>query len=337
MRDRWSHLPGLGRLQRLLGPSQWQALLFCVLIAACSQIPGWSFLLFPELAALSTTVLREPAGPWASRPGQLIVLPVVTGCCGVWITRSIADPGVAVLVAVAAAALVLRLARSALVPAISAAALPAILQIRSWAYPAQIGIGLVALVGVLRLLRRGRDRSVADSPAGLIWSDVQPAKTPLGRWSDLLRWFMLLVLLHLIARITGLRDLLVPPLIVMAYEALVAPSHCDWVGRAWILPLVCGVAALAGVLAAWLLPWPALAAALSLTLCLVLLNRCRLRLPPLLALGLLPLVMPAPDLRLVPAVMLAAVLVVLSRRLPGSAERMPPPQAAVPGRSRGHR
>ena len=96
-------------------------------------------------------------------------------------------------------------------------------------------------------------------------------------------------------------------------------------------------AALAGVLAAQQLPSPALATALSLAVCLLLLDRLRLRLPPLLALGLLPLVLPAPDWRLVPAVMLGASLLVLSQRLPGSAAQMPPAPAAAPDRSHGRR
>ena len=148
------------RLSAPFGAGQLQALLFCTLVAAFSQIPGWGFLLFPELAALSSNVLRDPAGPWASRPWQLIALPVLTGCLGVLITRHIADPSVAVLLAVAAAKLVLWLARSPLVPAISAAALPVILQIHSWAYPAQIGIGLVALAGLLRLWQQGQGACV---------------------------------------------------------------------------------------------------------------------------------------------------------------------------------
>ena len=326
------------RLSAPFGAGQLQALLFCTLIAAFSQIPGWGFLLFPELAALSSNVLRDPSGPWASRPWQLIALPVLTGCLGVLITRHIADPGVAVLLAVAAAKLVLWLARSPLVPAISAAALPVILQIHSWAYPAQIGIGLVALAGLLRLWQQGRGAPVECTAASSARPVDMVVMTGAGGWSPVLRWFALLALLLLIERSTGLRYLLVPPLIVMAHEALVTPSHCDWAGRGWILPLVCGGAALAGVLAArLLLPWPALAAAISLAVCLLLLDRFRLRLPPLLALGLLPLVLPAPDLRLVPAVMLGASLLVLSRRLPGSAARMSQQPAAAPDRCRGPR
>jgi CBS-domain-containing membrane protein len=314
---------GLSWLTAPFAAGQLQALVFCTWIAAGSQLPGWGYLLFPELAALSSAVLRDPTGPWASRPWQLIVLPVVTGCLGVLLARQMADPALALLLAVAAARLVLQLARSPLLPALSAAALPVILQIHSWVYPAQIGLALAALAGLLRLSPQERDVRLAPSAE--------------GTWASLLRWLAFLVLLLLIERCTGLHNVLVPPLIVMAHEALVSSARCAWAGRGWILPLACGGAALAGVLAAQWLPSPALATALSLAVCLLLQERLRLRLPPLLALGLLPLVLPAPDLRLVPAVMLGALLLVLSQRLPGSAARTPPPPAAAPDRSHGRR
>ena len=332
---------GLNPLPAALASGQGLALLFCTLIAACSQARGWGDLLFPELAALSSAMLRDPTGPWARRPAQLIALPVFTAGLGVGIARVIPDPGLALLLAAASAALVLRLARSTLVPAISAAALPVMLRIHSWAYPAQIGIALVALAVVVRLWQRWRgvrllpmtaEPTPAVTPAAQLWPG--PAA---GGWLPLLRWLALLAGLLLVESSTGLRFVLVPPLIVMAYEAQLRPAHCAWAGRGWILPLACGGAALAGVLAAQWLPSPALATALSLAVCLLLLDRLRLRLPPLLALGLLPLVLPAPDWRLVPAVMLGASLLVLSQRLPGSAAQMPPAPAAAPDRSHGRR
>lgn len=300
-------------------------------MAALSQNAGWRDLLFPELAALSSTLLRDPHGPWARSTWQLVLLPTLCGAIGVWISSHCSDPGAALLLAVLAAKLVLLLARSPLVPALSAAALPVILRIHSWAYPLQIGVGLLLLAGLLVFWRRSRPL-----PAGSADTPATPAARTPGL-EGLLRWLGLLTLLLLIERCTGVRYALVPPLIVMAHEGLLDPAHCAWVRRRWLLPIACGATALVGVLVAQLLPSAPLATALILAVVLQVQQLLGVRLAPLLALGLLPLVLPAPDLRLVPAVMLGAALLALSLALPERPAQSPPAPAAAPDRCRGPR
>jgi hypothetical protein len=329
-------LSARGWFHATLARGQGAALLFCTVIAALSQNPGWSDLLFPELGALSSTVLRDPDGPWAQRRWQLLLLPTLCASVGLLISRSSSDPLVAVLLAVALAKLVLLVARSTLVPALSAAALPVILHIHSWTYPLQIGLGLLALCLLLRWWTRDGGGALSQPVPEAVRAVEAPARQGWG----LLRWAALLVLLLAMERLLGLRYVLVPPLIVLAHEGLLEPLHCPWADRTWVLPLACGGTTLAGVLSAQLLPWAGPAAALSLAITLLLLHRLRLQLAPVLALALLPLVLPAPDLRMVPAVLLGASLLAVAvswsrQATAGSPSRRPPRPAAPRDRSRG--
>lgn len=266
------------------------ALLFCTAIAAFSSLPGWSYLLFPELAALSSSVFEDPWGPWARRPWMLILLPTLAAVAGLWISLQSRAGGAAVLLAVLVAKLLLVLFRSPLVPALSAAVLPVLLGVRSWAYPVQIAIGLVSLTALLWWMRRGQ----VGPGAGAL-----PAPGP-PPWRGMVVWSAYLGVLLLAGPLfsglhSGLTTLLLPPLIVISHEALVSPSHSSWRQRPWLLPPVCGAAALIGVLAARLFSLqPALATVLILLACRLLLLRLHLRLPPIYALGMLPLLLPRP-------------------------------------------
>lgn len=112
------------RLAGLLGQGQGLAVLFCSLIAALSQIPGWSDLLFPELAALSSTLLRNPRGTWARSSVQLIALPTLCAGVGMWISSHCSDAGAALLLAVL---LLQRLFRLRLAPLLALGLLPQVL------------------------------------------------------------------------------------------------------------------------------------------------------------------------------------------------------------------
>ena len=122
---------------------------YCSLLGGLSTLPGWGFLLFPELGPLAATVLSRPNGRWASSPWQLVGVPTAAAVCGLWVSNHVAIESLALLLAVLMARLLLSLLRSSLAPALSAAALPVILGIHSWAYPVQIAIGLIGLNAVL--------------------------------------------------------------------------------------------------------------------------------------------------------------------------------------------
>lgn len=279
---------------------------YCSLLGGLSTLPGWSFLLFPELGALAATVLTRPNGRWAcSSPWQLIGVPTAAAVCGLWIRNHVAIESLALLLAVLAAQLLLSLLRSSLVPALSAAALPVILDIHSWAYPVQIAIGLIGLSVVLAVLRRWQGQP-GDAGAQVV---AEVAAEP--GWQR--GWWIYLALMLGMVQLTGWRMLLLPPLIVISHERFAEPGHCPWLGRAWQLPLACGMAGGVGVLAARLLgPHIALAMAVSLGLNLLLMQRLRMWLPPLLAAGLLPFLIPDVDGRYVLGITVSAAVLALS-------------------------
>lgn len=281
---------------------------YCSLLGGLSTLPGWGYLLFPELGPLAATVLSRPNGRWASSTWQLIGIPTAAAVCGLWISNHVAIESLALLLAVLATRCLLSLLRSSLAPALSAAALPVILGIHSWAYPVQIAIGLIGLAAVLAVLRR-RQGDPGDAAAQVA---TEVAAQPGWQWS----WWIYLTLMVGLVQLTGWRMLLLPPLIVISHERFAEPGHCPWLGRAWQLPLACGIAAGVGVLAAQLLKPPiALAMAVSLGLNLLLMHRLRMWLPPLLAAGLLPLLIPDVDGRYVLGVTIAAAVLALSSPL----------------------
>ena len=281
----------------------------CSLIAAASTLPGWRDLLFPELGPLAAVVFSRPAGPWARQGWRLIAVPTAAAVIGLWISVHLAHRGGALLLAVAAAQLLLLLLRSPLAPALSAAALPVVLSLRSWAYPLQIALGLSVLTAVLAVVRR---RLPPEPLVSLPSPQGRPAPAPSRWW---IRWFGYLLLLSALVELSGWRVLLLPPLIVISHERFADSRRCPWLGRAWLLPIACSLAGVVGVLSArWLAPHTALAVALSLLLNLALMRRLRLWLPPLLAVGLLPLLMPHADWRYVAGVGVAASVLAFTDR-----------------------
>lgn len=278
---------------------------YCSLLGGLSTQPGWGFLLFPELGPLAVTVLSRPYGRWASSPWRLVGVPTAAAMCGLWIRNHVAIESLALLLAVLATRLLLSLLRSSLAPALSAAALPVILGIHSWAYPVQIAIGLIGLSAVLAVLRRRQGEQ------GDQGSEVEADGKAEPGWKR--SWWIYLALMVGLVQLTGWRALLLPPLIVISHERFSEPGHCPWLGRAWQLPLACGLAGGVGVLAAQLLkPHIALGMGVSLGLNLLLMQRLRMWLPPLLAAGLLPFLIPDADGRYILGITVSAAVLALS-------------------------
>lgn len=277
----------------------------CSLIALLSTLPGWGYLLFPELGPLAVVVFARPMGAWAGQGWRLVAVPTAAAVIGLWISIHIPQHGLALLLAVATTQLVLSLLRSPLAPALSAAALPVVLGLRSWAYPLQIGLGLVLLAALLAVVRRRRSAM----PPGTESRSAAVCR----RW--LIPWFGYLLLMTVLVQASGWRVLLLPPLIVISHERFADPVRCPWLGRAWLLPLACGLSGAIGVASASLPAAHAgLAVAISMLLNLGLMRALNLWLPPLLAMGLLPLLMPHADWRYVAGVLIAATLLSFTDR-----------------------
>ena len=219
-------------------------------IALAAYLTGVHLLLFPELAALSHDVMTRPQGRWASQPGRIVLTPTLTAVVGLFMTRHASYGAIAIAVIVLASLAIIRLLRSTIGPALSAGALPMVLGERSWMYPAAIFLGLAGLVAILWIWKRYGPR--LDAPSSYSRSDSAVIDTlessPRDRfWVITLLAFVLL--LGVPAQLTGLRFILFPPLIVMAYELFGHPEIPGWMERPALFPLVCILTASVGVVA----------------------------------------------------------------------------------------
>jgi len=273
------------------------AVLYVVAVAVAAHFSGWYYLLFPELGAVSHDVLTRPWGKWASQPVRLVLTPALGAAIGTSITRGFPYHVLTIVLIVTLCLLLLAVLKSNIAPAISAGVLPLVLGIKTWLYPASIALGLVALVSIL-LLWRWRYRRTYQGTLEVSTADLDDLleTRPSGkRW--MLPFFLFLTVMASCAASSGLRFILVPPLIVMAYEMFANPTTCPWAGKPLALPIACGLASAAGLLAVSLFGSGGIAAACGMVFGIVTLRLLKIHMPPALAVGLLPLIIDSPDVK----------------------------------------
>ncbi|MDE3072354.1 MAG: HPP family protein [Pseudomonadota bacterium] len=285
------------------------SVLYMGLIALIARLTGVEFVLFPELGALSHDILKRPQGTWARSPVMLVATPVATALVGTLITRHLAYGAFPVLLDIAASVLMIFVSRSPIAPAISAGLLPLTMGYRSWWYPPSIvlGTGLLAIVSVVVRRRAARLPVPPDAVRDRVDDTMEVAPFYLGWVSPFL---VLLVLLAGIAQWTGMRFVLFPPLVVIAFEMFAHPAVCPWARRAWHLPLACTASAALGVLLVALFGAGIAGTMLSMLGSVLILRALDLHAPPALAVGLLPMIIPHPDYRFVLAVLTGTVMLV---------------------------
>ena len=287
------------------------SVLYMGLIALIARLTGVEFVLFPELGALSHDILKRPQGTWARSPVMLVATPVATALVGTLMTRHFAYGAFSVLLDIGASVLMIFVSRSPIAPAISAGLLPLTMGYRSWWYPPSIvlGTGLLAIVSVA--VRRWNvqlpSSTSPDSVRDRVDDTMEIAPFYLSWVSPFL---VLLVMLAGIAQWTGMRFVLFPPLVVIAFEMFAHPEVCPWARRAWHLPLACTASAALGVLLVALFGVGIAGTMLSILGSILLLRMIDLHAPPVLAVGLLPMIIPHPDYRFVLAVLVGTVMLV---------------------------
>jgi hypothetical protein len=267
-------------------------------IGLAAHLTGIYLLLFPELAALSHDVMTRPQGKWASQPGRIVLTPTLTAVVGLFITRHTSYGAISIALIVLASLVIIKLLGSAIGPALSAGALPMVLDERSWMYPMAILLGLTGLVVILWMWQRYGPR--LDTPSRYSRNDSRVIdeleSAPHDRfWVVTLLIFVLL--LGVPAQLTGLRFILFPPLIVMAYELFGHPEIPGWMERPALFPLVCVLTACVGVVARHLCRSSAIGVMLTVLCSIAILRAFKVHMPPALAVGLLPFVMTAPNMR----------------------------------------
>jgi hypothetical protein len=272
------------------------ALAYIAIVAWTASATGVFYVLFPELGALSHDVMTRPRGTWASAPLMLAATPALTGVVGIVFTRSLPYGYLSVLLTVAGAIAIILALRSPVAPAISAGLLPLVLGVRSWWYPPAILFGTVLLAALSMSWKKFCVARTAALPAqgDDIVDDLIEA-TPGGYgWLAGLMAFVAVAVFFV--KLTGLRFLLFPPLVVIGFEMLGHPAICPWANKPLRLPIACFLTALGGFVSWHLLGVTPLAAACSMAWGIAVLRVCDLHMPPALAVALLPLVMDKPTL-----------------------------------------
>jgi hypothetical protein len=273
------------------------SLAFLGSVAKAALLTGAVYVLFPELAALAYDVFTRPAGVWARSPLMLAITPAAAAAMGTAVARTMPYDLWSVAICIAGAMLLIRLLRSPVAPAISAAFLPLALGVTSWWYP----ISIAAVTGVLALLSVIYNRvfasQILQTPASV--TDAEDDET--GRTPQRYAWLPVLIGFLLstygLAAATGLRLILFPPLVVIAFEMFAHADVCPWAQHPFALPLACVISAGAGVGALVMFGAGSLSVAVALLIGITTLRLLRLHIPPALAVGLLPQVMPHADWR----------------------------------------
>lgn len=281
--------------QRVVAAGDVLAVAFMALIAFGATRSGVTLVLFPELAALSDDVLTRPRGRWASQPLRIVLTPALSAVAGLLITRHANYGPVSVLLIVLVTLAIIRLLRSSIAPALSAGLLPMVLGERDWMYPPSICVGLIGLVLLLWVWRRftvgtGLEKPRPDTPSIEDALEANPA----GRLG-IFKLLGFVVLLSVASKWTGLRFILFPPLVVIAYEIFGHPELPSWMRRPALFPVACFLTASIGVLARRIVPSSVIAVVITVAISILLLRLFRMHMPPALAVGVLPFVMIAPD------------------------------------------
>lgn len=285
---------GLGHWHRL--GAELIAIAYIASIAELAHATGAFYVLFPELGALSHDVFTRPRGTWAGAPLLLAVTPVLTGVIGIVFTRALPYGYLSVLLTVGGAVVVILALRSPIAPAISAGLLPLVLGVKSWWYPPAILLGtaiLAALSVLWRELSLAQNWLEPSTPTEALDEAIE--QTPAGSW-----WLIPLILFVaaavLFVKLTGLRFLLFPPLVVIGFEMFAHTAICPWAKQPLLLPIACMLTAAVGLLFWNLLGVGPAAVACSMAGGVVVLRWFNLHVPPALAVALLPFVMDSPTI-----------------------------------------
>lgn len=282
------------------------ALIYIGVIATVASVTGAYYVMFPELGALSWDVMEQPRGRWAGSPWMLALTPPLTGVLGTVVTRTMPYGIISVLITVAGGVVIITALRSPVAPAISAGLLPLVLGVTSWWYPPGILFGSALLAAISIPWKRyaasesfsRTDRNESIDPPSVAPSPESPP-APGSRLARILPPqflpLMAFVAFAVVAvKLTGMRFILFPPLIVILYEMLSHRERCPWIARPIGLPIACFLAAAGGYFFRAHIALAPLAAMLSMAWGIAVLRTFKLHVPPALAVALLPMVMTQP-------------------------------------------
>ena len=286
------------------------SLCFMGAIAGAASAAGMALLLFPELAALSYDVFLRPRSTWARDPWMLALSPAATAVFGVLVTRYLPYSAASIAICIVGAMIILKFMRSPIAPAISTCFLALSLGEKSWLYPLAILLGTGALAvlssAYLRFFENG---DAAPSAADRVDDQIESLPEQF-LWVPFFVAF--LGATYLLSMATGMRMVFFPPLVVIAFEMFAHADVCPWAQRPVLLPVVCTLAAAAGVAALVTFGPGVISTVLAMLFGVVMLRATRLHAIPALAIGLLPQVMTHADWHFPLAVAIGSTLLTAS-------------------------
>jgi hypothetical protein len=292
---------------------------------AVAEQTGQKEIIFPEIAALALGAWIMEKSPWESTPLHFWISPTLAALTGILIVRFFAyAPFFMITAAFCLVVVQLKLARSAVLPSISAAILPVITHSDSWHYPMSVCL-LTGMIAVGRVMNPN-DSGKMSVPANTVVSgDTTPSA--LDR-RESVHWIKLLAGVSLVTAGAVCFDLLfmvAPPLIVAFVEVSKQGGNVrKKAGRALLLLVLaafCGVFWLQLIHSALHLPmW--ISVCVSTATVFLFYHALRMPFPPAVAIALLPTILPEPVILAYPWQVLAgsASFFMLSRVFFGNSD-----------------
>jgi hypothetical protein len=275
------------------------SLLYIALIATIANVTGAFYVMFPELGALAHDVYTRPRGTWARNPLMIAITPVLTGLVGSLFTHWFVYGYLSVLLTVGVSIAIIEALKSPVAPAISAGLLPVVVDIRSWLYGPGILLGcfLLALLSIpwkrFIVARTSAPESIGGERQARLDDELELA--PAG-YAWLVPLIGFVAVATFFVKLTGLRFILFPPLVVIGFEMFGHTAICPWAKRPLWLPLACFLTAAGGLFFLKIFGVNPLTAGCSMAWGILVLRVLDLHVPPALAVALLPMVMNQPTI-----------------------------------------
>ncbi|MEA2193524.1 MAG: hypothetical protein QOI73_3645 [Solirubrobacteraceae bacterium] len=251
----------------------WPLAIVVPMLALASAL-GTHEIIFPEGAALVMGIWVVGLPGWSASRWRTAVLPPLFAVAGVLLLRLDLAQTTTALIAVTLGLIALALADSRLAPALSAAVLPIVFDVRAWSYPLSVlAISLVVAAAMPCFAKPGPHAAGA--------TGRYPWRVAGGAWLAICAWILAGGELLSLSSVV-----LAPPLFVSALEWLGREDLRAHDGlRRWGLMIGAG---LAGSGAVALVPLSWLSGSLAVIATLALMRLLRTPHPPALAIALIP-------------------------------------------------
>ena len=286
------------------------ALVYIGGVAKIAVLTGISCFLIPELAALSYDVFTRPTGTWARAPFLLVATPLLTAIIGLLIEQYLGYGVGSILLSISLTLLIIKLLNSPIAPAIPAGLLPIVLEEKSWWYPAAILFGTLMLVLGLYIYKKTFSELITSQKNDLTNQIDDIVEQPPKQYTWLPFFIVFLLADVYLAKLTGLRFIMFPPLIVIAFEMFAHSDVCPWAAKPVFLVIACVLVATVGVSVMMTLGNHPFSVMIVMVVTMFIIRWFRLHAPPAAAVGLLPFVIDQPDFRFPLAVCIGTTLLV---------------------------